>query len=98
MGRQPDHTSQPLSLPLSLMVGEGGIPLKLEVVVTTSDEVLSLRARVAESEATIDGLRSEYNRLEYLYRCESIINQKLIDRCREMKVDVRDITRGSVDG
>lgn len=98
MGRQPEHTSQPLSLPLSLMVGEGGTPLKLEVVVTTSDEVLALRARVAELEATINGLRSEYNRLEYLYRCESIINQRLLDRCREQNVKVHDITRGSVDG
>lgn len=98
MGKQPDHDfSSFFSLLPSSVEGEGGTPLRLEVVVTTSDEVLSLRARVKELEEVIEGLRSEYNRIEYLYRCESIINQRLIDRCREVKVNVRDILRGSVE-
>lgn len=95
MEKQPDHGLSSLffGIPSPAWFGEGMPPLKVEVSLTPSDEVVKLREEVSQLQIMLDGLRSDYNRLEYLYRCESIINQRLIDRCRELKVDVRDITR-----
>lgn len=98
MGR-PDHAFPPsIFVPLSSLTGERGTPLKLEVTVTPSDEVYQLRARVQELETALEDLRKEYNRVEYLYRCECIISMRLGDRCRENKINIRDILRGVVDG
>lgn len=67
--------------------GQGQLP-KLEIILTTSDEVLSLRRQLADALAQIDDLRAQLNRTEYLYRCETIINSRLVDLCRAEHVSV----------
>lgn len=75
------------------------LPPRLEVVVTTSDEVLSLRSRVDELQRVLDGLRADYHRLELRYRSEVIINSELQDLCREHGIRFREaIQRFSADG
>lgn len=61
-------------------VGEGG--LKLSVSVRDDEEVKALRDKVAELEALTEGLRAEYNRLEFQFRCETLINAQITDFCR----------------
>lgn len=61
--------------------GEGG--LKLSVSVRDDEEVkAALRDKVAELEALTEGLRAEYDRLEFQYRCETLINAQITDFCR----------------
>lgn len=64
-------------------------PLEVHVTLRTDDEVLSLRARVAELERELEAQKEAYNRVEYKYRCESIINQELVDLCRASNVKFR---------
>lgn len=73
----------PLSAPLSFILGQGSAPLKLEVSVTPSDEVQRLRTRVHELETELNALQSSYNRVEYLYRCEVLVNAQLLDHCKD---------------
>ena len=47
-----------------------------------SDEVKALRARVAALEEKVERLKAEYNRVEYKYKREVIINCELVDLCR----------------
>ena len=58
-------------------------PIELFVRLSPSDEVMQLRADVAHLEERLDQLRKEYNRTEFLYRCEVMINSQLVDLCRE---------------
>lgn len=58
-------------------------PIELSVRLSPSDEVMQLRADVAYLEERLDQLRQEYNRTEFLYRCEVMINTQLVDLCRE---------------
>lgn len=64
-------------------------PQRLEIILTTSDEVIALRARVAELEKARDDLRQEYNRVELLYRAESLINLELQELLKENKIPYR---------
>ncbi len=64
-------------------------PLEVHVTLRTDDEVQALRARVAELEAALEAERAAYRRVEYKYRCESIINQELVDLCRASNVKLR---------
>lgn len=52
--------------------------------------MLALRARVAELEAQAEAARAERDRLEYKYRCESLINTELIDLCKREGVPFRE--------
>lgn len=45
-------------------------PIEIHVRLSPDDEVLALRARVAELEAQAEAARAERDRLEYKYRCE----------------------------
>ena len=63
-------------------------PIEIHVRLSPDDEVLALRARVAELEAQAD--RAERDRLEYKYRCESLINTELIDLCKREGVPFRE--------
>lgn len=65
-------------------------PLEIHVRVSPDDEVLALRARVAELEAQVETGRTERDRLEYMFRCESLINAELIDLCKAHKVPYRE--------
>ena len=60
----------------------GPLPLKLEVTVTSSDEVQDLRRQLSDLASQLQDLKDQVNRVEYLYRCETIINLKLTDYCR----------------
>ena len=63
-------------------------PIEIHVRLSPDDEVLALRARVAELEAQAEAARAERDRLEYKYRCESLINTELIDLCKREGVPV----------
>ena len=65
-------------------------PIEIHVRLSPDDEVLALRARVAELEAQAEAARAERDRLEYKYRCESLINTELIDLCKREGVPFRD--------
>ena len=65
-------------------------PLEIHVRVSPDDEVLALRARVAELEAQAAQRKREYDSLEYRYRCETLVNTELVDLCREHKVPFRE--------
>lgn len=58
----------------------GGLPVHVRV--SPDDEVLSLREQVQSLTEALSGLRKEYTRAEYLYRCETVINSRLVDVCR----------------
>lgn len=76
--------------PLSCLIGgAGGRPLEVNVHITPSDEVQELRARAADLQERLDSLQADYNRIEYYYRCESLVNMELIDLCRKHGVEVR---------
>lgn len=68
---------------VSSFLGWGAFPLKVEVSLTPSDEVQQLRTRVDELSAAVQELKVQFDRTEYLYRCETIINLRLQDFCRE---------------
>jgi len=74
--------------PLVIFPGQGGAPLRLEVSVTPSDEVQRLRQDAADLRRQLDDLQARYNRVEYLYRCETLINFQLADLCKENGVKV----------
>lgn len=68
---------------LYLPWGWGPLPLKLEVSLTPSDEVQQLRRQLSDITSRLSELEVQFNRAEYLYRCETIINLRLQDFCRE---------------
>ena len=76
--------------PLSCLIGgAGGRPLEVNVHITPSDEVQKLRDSVADLQKRLESLQADYNRVEYYYRCESLVNMELIDLCRKHGVEVR---------
>lgn len=64
-------------------------PLKLWFAWFHMMKVLTLREELKAVRSELDSLRVEYNRAEYRFRCESVINNRLIDLCREngLRVD-----------
>lgn len=64
-------------------------PQRLEILLTTSDEVMALRARISELEQELKDLQQEYNRVELLYRAESLINLELQELLRANKIPYR---------
>ena len=68
-------------------------PLEIHVRVSPDDEVLALRARVAELEAEAARQGEAYRDLEFRYRCETLINTELVDLCKEHKVPFREALR-----
>lgn len=71
-----------------LLEGVGTSPIKLEVALCDADELKAYKERVEELEALVARLKEQYNRTEYLYRCECIYNARLHDLCREQHVKV----------
>lgn len=68
----------------ALLAGVGeGIPLNLNVSLTPSERVQALEKQVAALSSELSTLQREYNRVEYLYFCESKINQRIQDYCAE---------------
>lgn len=66
------------------------VPLKLDVSLTPSQQVLSLQKRVSDLTYRINDMQCNYDRLEYKYRCEVLVNSELMDICRLHNFPVRD--------
>lgn len=69
------------------------ITQRLEVVLTTSDEVLSLREQVKVLTEQLNHLQQDYNRVELLYRSESVVSMELLDLLRENGIPVREAVK-----
>lgn len=67
--------------------GEGSF--QLHVSLEEAPVVRELRSQVSDLEAQVERLQSELNRLEYLYRCETLVNCELTDLCRAHGIRVR---------
>ena len=65
-----------------------GIPINLNVSLTPSERVQALEEQVKALTSALSTLQRDYNRVEYLYRCECIINQRLQDYCQSNGVPV----------
>lgn len=59
-------------------------------MVTPSDEVVSLRERVQTLEGELAALQQSYNRVELLYRSETLINIELQDLLSAHGIPYRD--------
>lgn len=68
--------------------GGGNPPLRVEVVLTPSDEVLSLKAKIADLEKQLADLDALYRKVEFRYRCELLINLQTADFCKLHGLDV----------
>ena len=66
---------------------------RLEVVLTPSDEIISLREQVKQLTGEKDYLQQEYNRIEFLYRCECAINLELQDLLKEHGIPYREVLK-----
>lgn len=74
----------PFLAPLSVtLFGQGGNPFKVDVTVTVSDEVQALRSQLADVQAKLEDMTARFHRVEYLYRCETLINARLVDVCSQ---------------
>ena len=67
--------------------GEGSF--QLNVSLEEAAVVRQLRSQVSDLEAQVERLQGELNRLEYLYRCETLVNCELTDLCRAHKIRIR---------
>lgn len=65
----------------------------LKIILEPSEEVQSLRRRVAELEGKLEEMRAQRDRAEYKYGCEVVINGELVDLCREHGLRVREALR-----
>jgi hypothetical protein len=66
------------------------VPFKVDVSLTPSQQVLSLQKRVSDLTYRIDDMQRSYDRLEYKYRCEVLVNSELMDICKTYNLPVRD--------
>ena len=76
--------------------------MKIVLHLKTDDEVLALRGRVEALEAALEDMTAQRNRIEYMYRSETLINTELLDLCREHGVQYRAALKqrpwGAADG
>ncbi len=63
-------------------------PIEIHVRLTPSDEVLTLRSQLEASRQECERLQEELRRLEFQFRCETLINLRLQDLCREKGVKI----------
>lgn len=75
----PDQLSSLLSDLLA--AGKGAIPLSISL--KEDEEVQRLKEEVSTLTAQLNGKQAELDRAEYLFRCESVLNNKLVDIVRE---------------
>lgn len=76
-----------LSLLIShLASGERVIPLSVSL--KDDEEVRQLRTQVAELTDRLSVLQHELDRAQYLFRCESILNNQLVDLLREKGIKI----------
>lgn len=67
------------------------------MVLTTSDEVLSLREQVKVLTEQLGRLQADYNRVEFRYRCECVVNMELQDLLKENGIPYRDVLKQRLD-
>ena len=67
---------------------------RIEVIFTASDEMQAMREKVKRLEAELVEARAQRDRADYLFRCESIISQELVDLCRASGVKYRPSIEG----
>lgn len=91
----PDTLS---SLLAECLAGKGAIPLSISV--KEDEEVQRLREEVSELQARNCTLQIDLDRAQYLFRCESILNNQLVDLCRQhgIKLDSAFFQRPYSDG
>ena len=53
------------------------------MIVTPSDEVMSLRRELDELRVELKKLRDDFHRVEYRFGCEVRINEQILDYCRQ---------------
>lgn len=73
----------------ALLERVGSSPLNLNVSVCDAEEVKALKDKAADLESRLEALTKQYNHVEYLYRCEVLINTQLTDLCRDNGIPVR---------
>lgn len=69
------------SLLSDLAAGKGAIPLSVSL--KEDEEVQRLREEISVLQARNSTLQIELDRAQYLFRCESILNNQLVDLCRQ---------------
>lgn len=69
------------SLLSDLAAGKGAIPLSISL--KEDEEVKRLKEENTALQSQIIGLQAEVNRAQYLFRCESVLNNQLVDLCRQ---------------
>lgn len=74
------------SLLAECLAGKGAIPLSISV--KEDEEVQRLREEVSALQARNSALQSELDRAQYLFRCESILNNSLVDLCRKHGIEL----------
>lgn len=67
------------------LAGQG---INVNLNVNPSDELVLLREQVKSLTAEVARLTSERNRSEYLFRCETLLNQRIQDWCRERDIKI----------
>lgn len=86
----PDSGFSDLSSALSKLldrVGEGQ-PLKLSVSVSDADEVAAFKAEIYDLHQQLATLDASLKRAEFTARCNSIICMRVVDWCRENRIQI----------
>lgn len=66
----------------------GGSPLQVEVILTDSNMVQSLRQQLTQLQAEHDRLRDSFAHTEYKYRCEVLVNMQIMDYCKDKGIKI----------
>lgn len=69
------------SLLTDLAAGKGAIPLSISL--KEDEEVKRLKEENEALQSRLNGLQAELNRAQYYFRCESVLNNQLVDLCRQ---------------
>lgn len=56
--------------------------IPLSISIKDDNEVIALKEEISALQSKIDSLKVTLNRTEYLYKCESFLNNRLVDLCR----------------
>lgn len=60
----------------------------ISVSVTLSDVVKQLQSELDEQSAKYDALQQDFNRLQFKFRCECLINHQLTDYVQDLGIEV----------
>lgn len=71
-----------------LLEGVGTSPIRLSVSLCDAEEIKEYKDRVEKLVRENAKLREDYNRAEYLFRCETLYNTRLLDFIRDHGLNV----------